>query len=253
MTEALTELAIFIPTGIFAWLLSAKFGIPGYGHQPIRKIDVLFIPLAFLLSAICVGLIDPWTVQVLLHIVPFIAKIQIFNKQFGLVVNLIGLIIVTDFIGYWVHRLLHTRWFWRFHALHHSPQSLNWLSGLFGSPVHFILILSGMTVAKVFFYIGESFPVILFMGLFNVIGQHITHSNIRLPYSDWLEKFIVTPRLHFVHHNPEEKFTNSNYGFYFSFWDYIFGTYQSPHSPDLKHQVGLNYEKSFSDFFIGKD
>ena len=35
-----------------------------------------------------------------------------------------------SFYFYWIHRLLHTRWFYRFHALHHRNTDIGPWSGL---------------------------------------------------------------------------------------------------------------------------
>src|SRR5690349_13345775 len=33
-----------------------------------------------------------------------------------------------DFIGYWRHRLEHTKWLWPTHAIHHSDEEMTWLT-----------------------------------------------------------------------------------------------------------------------------
>ena len=35
---------------------------------------------------------------------------------------------LVDFVGYWMHRWLHGRRLWRFHAVHHSSVDLDWLA-----------------------------------------------------------------------------------------------------------------------------
>jgi len=60
-------------------------------------------------------------------------------------------------------------------------------------------------------------------------GALFTHANIALPPSfdravRWL---FVTPAMHLIHHNPNPLATNSNYGFSFSIWDRLFGTYRA--------------------------
>jgi sterol desaturase/sphingolipid hydroxylase (fatty acid hydroxylase superfamily) len=46
----------------------------------------------------------------------------------------------------------------------------------------------------------------------------------------WLERplrlIIITPALHLIHHSPDPVETNSNFGFSFSFWDRLFGTFR---------------------------
>ena len=55
------------------------------------------------------------------------------------------------------------------------------------------------------------------------------HANLRLP--GWLDRvvrwIIVTPDMHRVHHSALPVETDSNFGFNFPWWDYVFGTYRS--------------------------
>src|ERR1700691_552125 len=44
--------------------------------------------------------------------------------------QLLELLFVADFVGYWVHRLFHRRRLWPFHAVHHSSEALDWLSAV---------------------------------------------------------------------------------------------------------------------------
>ena len=44
------------------------------------------------------------------------------------VVQVLFAVIIIDFISYWRHRLMHCRWLWPIHAIHHSSKRLDWLS-----------------------------------------------------------------------------------------------------------------------------
>jgi sterol desaturase/sphingolipid hydroxylase (fatty acid hydroxylase superfamily) len=87
--------------------------------------------------------------------------------------------------------------------------------------------------------------------LLNTLNQHYTHSNIRLPFQKQLEFIFVTPRFHFVHHISTRMHTDSNYGFVFSFWDRIFGTYTNPDEIDNNAPMGLDYEISNLRLLLG--
>ena len=68
------------------------------------------------------------------------------------------------------------------------------------------------------------------------------HANISLPLKldGLLRKVIVTPDMHRVHHSIVRHETDSNYGFNFSFWDRLFGTYKTqPERGHLKMEIGL--------------
>jgi len=69
------------------------------------------------------------------------------------------------------------------------------------------------------------------------------HGNIKLPppVDRFLRLFVVTPDMHRVHHSVIIRETNSNYGFNFSIWDHLFGTYLA--QPSKGHQnmvIGLS-------------
>jgi sterol desaturase/sphingolipid hydroxylase (fatty acid hydroxylase superfamily) len=62
-----------------------------------------------------------------------------------------------------------------------------------------------------------------------------------------LRSFIVTPDMHRVHHSVIEEETNSNYGFNFSIWDKLCGTYKA--QPEKGHEnmtIGLSEHQSSS-------
>ena len=90
------------------------------------------------------------------------------------------------------------------------------------------------------------------------------HGNIKISesFDIALRKLIVTPNMHRIHHSEEEKETNSNYGFNFSVWDKLFGTYNKRSKKRDNIIIGLkelnNKNKSlffliFSPFKISKD
>ena len=85
----------------------------------------------------------------------------------------------------------------------------------------------------------------------NALIQHQIHSNIYVPYARQLETILVTPRFHFVHHHPNPRYTNSNYGFLFTIWDRMFGTFVDPDSVEDKGKLGLDYEQDDWSLFLG--
>ncbi|MGC4006485.1 MAG: sterol desaturase family protein [Pirellulales bacterium] len=46
------------------------------------------------------------------------------------VVQFLAIMVLTDFVQYWVHRMFHRLpWLWRFHAVHHSAKRMDWMAG----------------------------------------------------------------------------------------------------------------------------
>jgi sterol desaturase/sphingolipid hydroxylase (fatty acid hydroxylase superfamily) len=153
-------------------------------------------------------------------------------------------VVLADFGAYWAHRALHTRWLWPTHAWHHSPKFLYWLSGLRGSPVHVLVLYAPYAVAFVLFPLPDAAIVSGVLLVLDVSNQHYIHSNLKVPYARLLERLFVTPRFHFVHHSSTPSVANSNYGFIFSVWDRVFGTFTDPATVPPDDPLGLGYEIS---------
>jgi sterol desaturase/sphingolipid hydroxylase (fatty acid hydroxylase superfamily) len=128
-----------------------------------------------------------------------------------------------EFVYYWNHRISHEcRWFWASHAVHHSPQHLNfsaayrlgWTAGLSGSGFIFIpLVLLG-------FHPGAVFGMLAI----NLFYQFWLHN-------DWMRKLgaiewiFNTPSHHRVHHAINPIYLDRNYGGILIIYDRLFGTF----------------------------
>jgi sterol desaturase/sphingolipid hydroxylase (fatty acid hydroxylase superfamily) len=145
--------------------------------------------------------------------------------------------LLVDFSLYWIHRLMHTRWFWNAHKWHHSSEHLYWLSGLRTSVVH--VALFAVPQVLVAFYV---FPLTLAdIGMASASGvftQLFIHANIRLPLGP-LEYILVTPQNHRRHHALVAGIAHGNYGTGYAIWDRLFGTYVDYRSLPRNYPLGL--------------
>jgi sterol desaturase/sphingolipid hydroxylase (fatty acid hydroxylase superfamily) len=64
-------------------------------------------------------------------------------------VQAIAILVVGDFIGYWVHRYTHSGWWWQVHAVHHSSPQLDWLAAARVHPLNDAIGLLGRVVPLV--------------------------------------------------------------------------------------------------------
>ncbi len=135
--------------------------------------------------------------------------------------------IVLDMIVYAEHVLFHKIPFlWRIHKVHHCDLDLDFSSGL---RFHFFeSILSVIT--KIIVVLALWAPVLAVV-LFEIVlnfSAMFNHSNFNLPkkLDRFVSKFIVTPKFHEVHHSQKIWESLSNYWFFLSTWDYLFGTYE---------------------------
>ena len=133
--------------------------------------------------------------------------------------------LLMDLTFYYWHRVNHTnRWLWRFHNVHHVDPDLD-VSTSFR--FHGVEILYSLLfrVAQV----GLLGIMPLTYALYELVFQAGTmfhHSNLKLPL-EWerrINKILVTPRMHGVHHSAVGPETNSNYSVIFSWWDKLHGS-----------------------------
>ena len=115
----------------------------------------------------------------------------------------------------------------RLHRMHHVDLDFDVTTGLRFHPVEIVLSLL-LKFAAVLALGAPAAAVLLFELALN-LGSLFNHGNVRMPRAidralRWL---VVTPDMHRVHHSivPEE--INSNYGFFLSWWDRLFGTYSA--------------------------
>lgn len=246
------DVSLFLGLGILFWYLSYKIPIKSYKTRPVDFFDkwYAFVIVIFVILIKTIILID--ISEFLISAIPFLNQIQKLVAEQELIIRFFLFFIVADFGYYWVHRFLHSPMGWRFHSMHHGIESLNWISGVRGSPIHVFFILSPVVFSQVLFLSNDSYWYLIGFSVFDIANQHFTHSNVRFLFEKEIEYFLITPRMHFVHHNPEERYTNSNYGSYLSIWDRMFGTYvnESEIYGSAKGKVGLDYKESMiSGFF----
>lgn len=175
-------------------------------------------------------------------------QIGIFNyfENIDFWIKCVASFILLDFIIYFQHLFFHVLpILWRFHRIHHSDQDCDVTTGVRFHPVEIIISVI-IKISAVIILGAPVLTVILFEITLNFMSM-FTHSNIKLnnkvePVLRW---FITTPEMHRVHHSVRENETNSNFTFFISLWDRVFGTYlDSPLDGHLKMTLGLlNYNK----------
>ena len=138
----------------------------------------------------------------------------------------VATIAIQSFANYAAHYLLHkTPWLWRLHRVHHFDTAVDVSTGLRTHPLEFLLmLLIGIPVAIVF---GLLPWALICYGAAEALFSLFTHANIKLPTNldRMIRLFLVTPRIHAVHHSADRRETDSNYGGVFTIWDRLFGTY----------------------------
>ena len=133
--------------------------------------------------------------------------------------------LLMDLSFYYWHRANHVfSLFWRFHNVHHIDQDLD-VSTSFRFHFGEVLYSSGFRALQVYL-IGISLFTYLMYELGFQCATLFHHSNVRLPltFERALNKIIVTPRMHGIHHSMVKDETNSNYSVIFRWWDLMHRT-----------------------------
>lgn len=129
-----------------------------------------------------------------------------------------------DFSGYWVHRIAHEyNLFWNNHIVHHSSEEYNLACALRQSISVFFRIFTFFLLPAAI--LGVPQEVIAIVGPLHLFAQFWYHTR-HIGRMGILEKIIVTPSHHRVHHAINPIYLDKNYSQIFIFWDKLFGTFQ---------------------------
>ena len=148
------------------------------------------------------------------------------------------LFLAWDLSRYLLHRLAHeVPVLWELHQVHHSAEVLTPATFYRAHPIEsFLFALRGALVTGVvaggFFWAfrGAASQVqLLGVGavgfLFNALGGNLRHSHIWLSYGPRIERWLLSPAQHQLHHTAEH--ARANYGAWLSIWDRLGGTLQT--------------------------
>ncbi len=117
--------------------------------------------------------------------------------------------------------------FWRLHRVHHADLDLDVSTAVRFHPLE--ILLSMAYKAALVMLLGAAPLAVLAFELTLSLGALFTHANGRMPEgADRALRWVfVTPGMHAIHHSDRPPEANSNFGFSFSWWDRIFGTYRA--------------------------
>jgi sterol desaturase/sphingolipid hydroxylase (fatty acid hydroxylase superfamily) len=155
------------------------------------------------------------------------------RKNFGLLkivplpawLETIFAVVLLDYTLYVWHVLTHrVPFLWRFHVVHHIDLDLDATTAV---RFHFAeMMISVARRAAQILLIGVSPTSFAAWQMFLFPSILFHHSNVRLPLAleKKLNRFIVTPRLHGIHHSTVRAETDSNWSSGLTVWDFLHGT-----------------------------
>jgi len=152
-----------------------------------------------------------------------VSKMALFTIENTFLIYIIAFVVI-DFNGYWTHRWAHRiNFFWNKHAIHHSSEEFNLPCALRQSISSFVNLFTLLLLPAALFGVPATvIAVVLPLHLFLQFWYHTQH----IKKLGFLEKIIVTPSHHRVHHAINPEYIDKNHGQIFIFWDKWFGTFQ---------------------------
>jgi lathosterol oxidase len=154
------------------------------------------------------------------------AELQAWVARQWFVVQFAGILLLTDFTQYWVHRLFHrVPALWKFHAIHHSAETMDWLAG---SRLHLVdvAVTRGLTYVPVYIFGFAEAPLFAYVAFVSIQATFI-HANVRFEFGP-LRWLLATPQFHHWHHGAEKEAIDKNFAVHLPVLDWLFGTFFLP-------------------------
>jgi sterol desaturase/sphingolipid hydroxylase (fatty acid hydroxylase superfamily) len=168
-------------------------------------------------------------------------------RDWPLWLQCVAILLIQDVLLYASHRIFHTRLAWKFHAVHHSPKVLDWMSNARFHPVNNLLAFSLADVAVLL--LGFAPAALFVLAPFNLIYSSMVHANLNWTFGP-LRYVFASPVFHRWHHTILEEGLDKNFASTFPFLDVIFGTFYMPPGK-LPEQFG-NGDPDFPEDFWGQ-
>ena len=246
-------------------------------HESLKKIfdKTIFFSksaksdyLLFFLNQIIMSVLSPLLITQLaiataifyyLHSVSWLEPGILKNTPLVLITTLFTVFhfVIEDFSKYIVHRFMH-KWplLWAVHKVHHSATCLTPMTVFRTHPLEGVIfslrgaITQAISISLFVFFFGSNVDIATILGAnififaFNVAGSNLRHSHIDIRYWKWLERIIISPAQHQVHHSVLTRHHDKNFGVALAIWDWMFGSlHHSEKIDDLTLGVDLNQKE----------
>jgi sterol desaturase/sphingolipid hydroxylase (fatty acid hydroxylase superfamily) len=131
-------------------------------------------------------------------------------------------LLLYDFLYYWAHRMGHeVAVMWASHIVHHSSEYYNLSTALRQTATGGLL---GWMFYLPLAVLGVPPLMLAVVGLIDLLYQYWVHTQL-VGRIGWLEKILVSPSNHRVHHGQNDYCIDVNYGGILIIWDRLFGTF----------------------------
>ena len=153
---------------------------------------------------------------------------------------------------YWGHRWSHEiPWMWRFHAVHHSSDEMDWLVNTRAHPLD--MFFGRFTGLLPLYLLGLAQPTAdadILPVLYSLVGtvwSFWVHANMNWRFG-FVERVLATPAFHHWHHtNDGAEYINKNYAAILPIMDILFGSFYLPkHRWPQKYGIEMSIDPSFT-------
>lgn len=171
----------------------------------------------------------------------------------GLVLT-VALFIADDFLRWWVHYEFHRiPELWEFHKVHHSAEVLNFATAERHHPVEVVITAAILTIGYgavngLFIGLfGDKLTVMtiaganVFLVAFNICGGVLRHSPFWISFGPKVERWVISPAMHQIHHSAKEHHYDRNMGGSLTIWDRWAGTLHIPNGREID-EFGIGAE-----------
>ncbi|MGV8954849.1 MAG: sterol desaturase family protein [Cypionkella sp.] len=143
-----------------------------------------------------------------------------------LILQIIEVMVIADIGFYAAHRTFHAvPWLWKFHAVHHSIEEMDWLAAHRVHPVDQLITMSASLLP--IFALGFSPTAIaVYAVIYHWLALFI-HSNAKVDFGP-LKWLIASPHFHHWHHANERDAYDKNFSSLLPVVDLIAGTLRMP-------------------------
>lgn len=153
----------------------------------------------------------------------------------------IEVLLLSDLLIYWGHRLQHKYDFlWRFHKVHHTAETLDWLAAHREHPLDSIYTIGIINLPALL--LGFNLDSLIIIVAFRGIWAIYIHSNVRLNIGA-IKMLIGSPDLHHWHHDKERD--RGNYANISPLMDILFGTYICPPAEPEAFGIKENFPSTY--------
>lgn len=190
--------------------------------------------------------------------------------QGGILYTLI-MFLAVDLGFFYSHYLSHKYpLLWCFHKVHHSAEVLVPFTSLRFHPLDILWnTLFSATLASIlgglcrygFYRDGSEISLFgnnMVVALSYLTTHNLRHMHIWLHYPAWLNRFLISPAQHQIHHSRERRHWDKNMGYLLTCWDRWFGTLYTPEQREDfavgvsgMPEEGLRSHRSIQSLLIG--